>query len=85
MDTVASAVDTVALGLAVVGVINGVRLLKEATESKNWWGFIFFMSAVAAGTFFGFLGWFGTTVQTGFLYGLSSSGAYRLLEKNGGN
>jgi len=72
--------DTVSAGLAIVGFVNGLRLLQE----KSYWGFIFFAVAVALGTLFGFLHWFGLTIADGFLAGLASSGLYRVGEKVGG-
>jgi len=78
--------DNLTAGLAIIGLVNGFRLLKEGMDSspKTYWGFAFFLLAMAAGMLFGFLGWFGlTTLEAGFLAGLASSGLYRVGEKIG--
>jgi hypothetical protein len=77
--------DVVTAGAAIIGLVNGFRLLKEATATRNFWGFAFFVLAVVSGTLFGALGWFALgSVEAGFTAGLVSSGAYRALELTGG-
>lgn len=65
---------------AIIGLVNGVRLLQEANKTKNFWGFGLFCFAVVAGLVFGFLHWFELNPETGFVLGLQSSGVYRSLE-----
>lgn len=66
---------------AVIGLINGVRLLKAGDR----WGFIFFAMAILAGILFGYMNWFGVpSIEIGLLVGLASSGFYRVAEKSGG-
>ncbi len=71
----------------IIGLVNGVRLLKEGNESnpKNYWGFILFCLALVAGLIFGAFGMFGLTVEAGIVASLASSGLYRVGEKVGGN
>lgn len=64
----------------IIGIVNGVRLLKE----QNKWGFIFFVLALAVGVGFGLVHYFGLTVETGIVAALASSGLYRVTEKVGG-
>lgn len=70
----------------IIGIVNGVRLLKEGMESAphNYWGFILFCLALLAGLVFGFLGMFGLNTETGIVVALASSGLYRVGEKFGG-
>lgn len=66
---------------AVIGLVNGIRLLKAGDK----WGFIFFALAIGAGVLFGYLHWFNVpSVEVGLLVGLASSGFYRVAEKAGG-
>lgn len=65
---------------AIIGLVNGVRLIKE----KSWWGLAFYLTAMVAGIGFGFLHYFGLTIETGIVAALASSGFYRLGEKVGG-
>lgn len=64
----------------IIGVVNGVRLLKE----KDRWGFIFFVVALVVGVGMGLVHYFGLTVETGIVAALASSGLYRVGEKVGG-
>lgn len=70
----------------IIGLVNGVRLIKEGQESnpKNYWGFVLFMIAMAVGVGFGLTHMFGLTVETGIVAALASSGLYRIGEKVGG-
>jgi hypothetical protein len=73
--------DYIAVGAAIIGLVNGVRLLK----AKDAWGFVFFLCAIAAGLLFGALHWFGLSgLEAGLVAGLISSGFYRVGEKVGG-
>ena len=65
--------DTINSAAAIIGLVNGVTLLKE----KNYWGFILFVTALASGLMFGFFNLFGLDPQTGFLIALASSGYYK--------
>lgn len=79
--------DNLTAGLAIIGLVNGVRLLKDGMEAepKNYWGFTLFVLAMVAGILFGYLHWFGLpTIEAGFLAGLASSGLYRVGEKVSG-
>lgn len=68
--------DTAIAAGAIIGLVNGVSLLKE----KNYWGFALFLIALIAGVGFGVLGYFGLDVQTGILTALTSSGLYKLAQ-----
>ena len=72
--------DTISAGLVIVGIVNGIRLLQE----KNVWGFIFFVTALAAGIILGILHLFGLTIEVGLLTGIGSSGLYRVGQVIGG-
>lgn len=66
----------------LIGFVNGVKL---ATD-RNWRGFAFFMTAVVAGTFFGYLHWFTLpSVEIGFALGVASSGTYEVAQRIGGH
>lgn len=67
-------------GAVIVGVVNGVRLLKE----QDRWGFILFAIALGVGVVLGLLNMFGLNVETGIVAALASSGLYRIGEKVGG-
>lgn len=69
----------------VIGLVNGIRLLKEGMESnpRNYWGFVFFLIALFVGVGFGMLHLFGLTVESGLVVALASSGLYRVSEKIG--
>lgn len=60
----------------IIGLVNGVRLLKE----NDKWGFIFFCLALVAGLVLGALGWFGLTLESGLVAALASSGLYRVAQ-----
>ena len=68
--------DTAIGAGAIIGVVNGVALLKE----KNYWGFALFLLAVICGVLFGALGYFGLDIQSGILTALASSGVYKLAQ-----
>lgn len=62
---------------AIIGIVNGVRLLK----ARDVWGFVFFALALIAGVLFGHLHWFGVpSIEAGVLVALASSGLYRLKQ-----
>lgn len=63
----------------IIGLVNGVRLFKENRES-----FVYFVLAVVVGIVFGFVGYFGLTVESGILAALASSGLYKVAQKVGG-
>lgn len=65
----------------LIGLVNGVQFAFD----KNWRGFALFLIATLAGTFFGFLGWFGIpSPEMGFSLGIASSGVYKVAQKLGG-
>lgn len=70
----------------IIGIVNGVRLLKEGMSSnpQNYWGFILFCTALVTGITLGFLHMFGLNIETGIVVALGSSGVYRVGEKVGG-
>jgi len=68
----------------IIGIVNGVRLLKEAQISKDYWGFILFVIALVVGIGLGLLNMFGLNVELGIVAALASSGLYRTAEKVGG-
>lgn len=63
----------------IIGLVNGVRLYKENRES-----FVYFVLAVGVGLVFGFLGYFGLSIESGILAALASSGLYKVAQKVGG-
>lgn len=66
---------------ALIGLVNGVQLAID----RNWKSFAMFSIAVAAGTLFGLLKWFGLpSAEIGFLVGIGSSGVYKAATKIGG-
>lgn len=65
----------------IIGLVNGIQF----AFNRNWQAFVFFMTAVIAGTVFGFLKWFGLpSVEIGLAVGLSSSGLYKTGQLIGG-
>ena len=64
----------------VIGIVNGIRLAREADK----WGLILFGCAMVVGVLFGLLGLFGLNIETGIVVALASSGLYRVGEKVGG-
>lgn len=72
--------DYVVASAAIVGLVNGARLLK----GKDYWGFALFALALITGAVLGFYNWFGLPgIEAGFAAGLVSSGFYRAAEKIG--
>jgi len=66
----------------LIGLVNGISFAID----RNWKSFISFSIAVVAGTVFGYLKWFGLpSAEIGLAVGISSSGAYKLATKIGGN
>ncbi len=68
---------------ALIGVVNGVRLLFDDPDPKHK-SFIYFILAVVAGVVFGALHWFGLSIESGFVAALASSGVYQVAKKVGG-
>jgi NO-binding membrane sensor protein with MHYT domain len=65
---------------AIIGIINGVRLVREPDKT----GFFLFLGAVIVGLVFGYMHWFGLTgLEMGLVAALASSGLYRVAEKVG--
>jgi len=65
----------------LIGLVNGIQFALD----KNWKSFVFFMTAVIAGTLFGFLKWFGLpSMEIGLAVGLASSGVYKAGQLIGG-
>jgi len=65
----------------LIGLVNGIQFLID----KQWASFIKFMTAVIAGGVFGYLQWFGLpSLEIGLAVGISSSGAYKVAQKLGG-
>jgi len=68
-------------GFVLIGLVNGIQFAFD----KNWKSFAFFITAVAAGIIFGYLGWFGLpSAEIGLAVGIGSSGAYKISQKLGG-
>ena len=65
--------DTVTSAAAIVGLVNGVTLLKE----QNYWGFGLFCVAIFAGLLFGAFHFWGLDPQSGLMVALASSGFYK--------
>lgn len=65
----------------LIGLVNGVQF----AINRDWRAFGLFMTAVVAGTAFGFLKWFGLpSAEVGLAVGISSSGVYKVAQKIGG-
>lgn len=68
-------------GFVVIGLVNGIQF----AINKQWDRFAMFVAAVASGTIFGFLQWFGLpSIEVGLAIGISSSGVYKIAQKLGG-
>ena len=64
----------------LIGLVNGVKLLESDKR-----GFVYFLTAVVAGTAFGAFKLFGLpSAEIGLAIGISSSGGYKLAQKLGG-
>lgn len=65
----------------LIGLVNGIQLAVD----KNWRAFALWLTAVLFGLLFGALRWFGLpSAEIGLAVGISSSGAYKLAQKLGG-
>ena len=60
---------------AIIGIVNGIILVQT-----NRPAFVNFAIAVALGVFFGFIGFFGLTPESGLVLGLASSGFYKISQ-----
>lgn len=68
-------------GFVLIGLVNGIKLGID----QNWKSFALFLTAVIAGTVFGFLHWFGLpSAEIGLAVGISSSGVYTVAKRLGG-
>jgi len=68
-------------GFVLIGLVNGIQFAID----KNWKSFTFFMTAVIAGSVFGYLKWFGLpSLEIGLAVGLASSGVYKTGQLIGG-
>lgn len=68
-------------GFVLIGLVNGIQFIVD----KDWKSFIKFITAIAFGCVFGYLGWFGLeSIEIGLAVGLSSSGIYKISQKLGG-
>jgi hypothetical protein len=77
----AFAVQYATAAAAIIGLVNGVRLIRE----KDFWGFAFFMLAIVAGILFGYYHWLSLpSAEVGFMVGLASSGVYRYAQVRAG-
>ena len=64
----------------LIGLVNGIKLLENDKK-----GFVYFLTAVIAGTIFGAFKLFGLpNAEVGLAIGISSSGVYKLSQKLGG-
>lgn len=63
----------------IIGLVNGIKLFKENRES-----FIYFCVALGIGVSFGYLGFYGFTIESGIVSALASSGLYKIAQKAGG-
>lgn len=69
-------------GFVLIGLVNGIGFAID----RQWKSFGLFLTATIAGAVFGYLGWFGLgTIEIGLAVGISSSGAYKIAQKIGGN
>lgn len=65
----------------IIGIINQLKAYVPKLS-----GLVGFVVAVALGSLFGFLHWFGLPgIEAGFTAGLVSSGAYTISKRIGGN
>lgn len=65
----------------IIGLVNGIQFAVK----RQWESFVFFITAVVAGTVFGYLRWFGLpSLEVGLAVGISSSGVYKVAQKIGG-
>ena len=62
----------------IIGLVNGIKLFKENRES-----FIYFCVALGIGVSFGYLGFYGFTIESGIVSALASSGLYKIAQKAG--
>jgi hydrogenase/urease accessory protein HupE len=68
-------------GFVLIGLVNGIQFAVK----KEWSSFIFFMTAVVAGSIFGYLQWFQLpSLEIGLAVGLASSGVYKTGQLIGG-
>jgi prepilin signal peptidase PulO-like enzyme (type II secretory pathway) len=68
-------------GFVLIGLVNGIGFALD----RQWKPFSMFLTAVAAGLVFGFLGWFGLpSAEIGLAVGIGSSGVYKVAQKVGG-
>jgi hypothetical protein len=68
----------------IIGLVNGVRLLKEGVINNEYWSFYLFISSLLFGIILGALGYFNLTIESGIIIALASSGLYRVSEKVSG-
>lgn len=66
----------------IVGFVNGVRL--AANFRKDPWPFILFLCGLGAGILFGFLHYYGLTIESGIAVAIGGSGVYQIAKKVGG-
>ena len=59
----------------IIGIVNGISLLDLPLTP-----FVKFVIAVVLGLFFGVVGLFGLTIETGIIVALSSSGLYKTVQ-----
>ena len=62
----------------IIGLVNGVKLYRENKES-----FLYFCLALGIGVSFGYLGFYGFTIESGIVSALASSGLYKIAQKAG--
>lgn len=68
-------------GFVLIGLVNGIQFAVD----RNWKSFTFFVTAVIAGTVFGYLKWFGLpSMEIGLAVGIGSSGVYKTGQLIGG-
>ena len=68
--------DNVVATAAIIGLINGAKLL-ELPDKKS---FYYFLLALVAGVIAGFFGLFELTLESGILTALASSGLYKTAQ-----
>lgn len=69
--------ETIQVGVAIIGVISGLQLLLE----KQYKSFAYYSGAIVTGVIFGYLHYFGLSgIEAGLAAGIISAGGYKLVK-----
>ena len=69
----------------IIGVVKGITTALGEFTSVKISSVVGVVLAVATGVVLGLLGYFGLTVETGIVAGLTATGVYQVAKKVGGN